>query len=85
MVHMYLDFVDQRSSRSKWLKCYPEVALAMSYCGHLDLHISHFTNSQKLCKKWYYVCNFQQPYVHNIEWIGQSNSEDDRSHVRTMF
>ena len=55
MVHMNADFVGQRSSRSKWLKKYHEVALAMN-CIVATWIQCIFLNSQilpKLCKKCY--------------------------------
>ena len=70
MVHMYLEFVGRRTSRPKWIENFHEVALAMSYI--VADWICIFLTSQilkNLCKKCSFVCDFRQPYVHDIDYI----------------
>ena len=66
---MYLEFVSQRSNRSKWLRNFHEVALAMSCIVAAWIYVfltSHIILN--LCKKRYCVCSFQQSYVNDLEY-----------------
>ena len=70
MVHMYSEFGGQGSSRSKWLEKILDVALAMSCI--VAAWICIFLTSQILpnvYKECSFVCNFRQPYVHDIDYI----------------
>ena len=64
-----LKFIGWRSSHSKWLNLFLEIALAMScnvaawICMFLTLKIL-----PNFCKKCSSICNFQQPDVHDIEY-----------------
>ena len=69
MIHVYSELVGRRSSCSKWLEIFLEVALAISYI--MAAWICIFLTSRILpnfCKKCLYVCSFQQPYVHGIKY-----------------
>ena len=69
MVYVYSEFVDQRSSYSKWLKKIHEVTLAMSYI--VASWICIFLTSQilpNLLEEMIFSCSFRQPYVHDIEY-----------------
>ena len=64
------EFVVWRSSCSKWLENFHEVALAIMYI--VAPWICIFLTSQILpnfYKKCSFVCSFQQPYVHDIKYI----------------
>ena len=64
-----LKFIGWRSSHSKWLNLFLEIALAMScnvaawICMFLTLKIL-----PNFCKKCSSICSFQQPDVHDIEY-----------------
>ena len=68
LIHVYSEFVGRRSSCSKWLNFFLDVALAMSWT--IAAWICIFVTSQilpNLCKKCSSIRNFRQPYVHDIE------------------
>ena len=67
MVHVYLEFVGRRCSRSKWPEKILGIALAMSYI--VAAWICIFLTSQilpNLYKKCFSVCSFWQPITSRI-------------------